>query len=152
MEKPEPDDPNLIDALVQSSFVVVAALSTLAATHDLSLTQLRVLAILRDRRLRMAGLAGYLGLERSTLSGLVDRAEKRGLLKRAPSAQDGRAIEVFLAPEGQELAERIAVEAGAALAPLTASITPGERAHLTRLLEGMLSPEARPEGTGRASA
>jgi len=144
MDTSEPDDPGLVDALVQSSFVVIAALSSLAAAHDLSLTQLRVLAILRDRRLRMAGLAGYLGLERSTLSGLVDRAEKRGLLERAPSADDGRAIEVFLAPGGRELADRITVEAGAALAPLTAALAPGDRARLTGLLGSMLEPGARP--------
>ncbi len=143
MDTFEPDDPRLVDALVQSSFVIVAALSSLAAAHDLSLTQLRVLAILRDRRLRMAGLAGYLGLERSTLSGLVDRAEKRGLLERAPSADDGRAIEVYLAPGGRELADRITVEAGAALAPLTAALAPRDRAQLAGLLESMLAPGAR---------
>ena len=33
----------------------------LAADHDLSLTQLRVLGILRDRRLKMSELASYLG-------------------------------------------------------------------------------------------
>jgi len=145
MENLDTDDPGLVDALVQSSFVVIAALSSLAATHDLSLTQLRVLAILRDRRLRMAGLAGYLGLERSTLSGLVDRAEKRGLLERAPSADDGRAIEVYLAPAGRELAERISVEAGVAVAPLTASLTPRDRTHLRGLLESMLGPGTRRE-------
>src|SRR5262245_18594032 len=85
----------LVDALAQAAFVTMAVLNTLAAENDLSLTQLRVCGILRDRRLRMAGLAGYLGLEKSTMTGLVDRAEKRGLLARAPSPEDGRAIEVF---------------------------------------------------------
>ncbi len=87
--------PCLPDALAQAAFTTMAILNKLAAEHDLSLTQLRVAGILRDRRLRMVELAGYLGLEKSTMTGLVDRAEKRGLMARAPNADDGRAIDVF---------------------------------------------------------
>ena len=54
------DDQALIDALARTSFVVMAVLNRIGAEHDLSLTQLRVLAILRDRRGRMSDLADYL--------------------------------------------------------------------------------------------
>ena len=94
----------LTSALVRASFATTAVLSRVAAEHDLSLTQLRVLAILRDRRVRMSELADYLGLDKSTISGLVDRAEKRGLLQRAPNPADGRATDVFLTAEGIQLA------------------------------------------------
>src|SRR5579862_5899053 len=67
----------LIDALVRSSFAVMAVLNRIGAEHDLSLTQLRMLGILRDRRITMSELGGYLGLDKSTISGLVSRAEKR---------------------------------------------------------------------------
>ncbi len=107
----------LIDALVRSSFEVMAVLSRIGAEHDLSLTQLRVLGILRDRRIRMSELAGYLGLDKSTVSGLVDRAEKRGLVQRAPSPADGRAVDVFLTAAGTELAERGARPARAGPVP-----------------------------------
>src|SRR5215469_16850320 len=80
------DGYGLVDALVQVSFATMAVLNKTAADHDLSLTQLRVVGILADRRLRMTALAAYLGLEKSTLSGLIDRAEKRGILMRLPSA------------------------------------------------------------------
>src|SRR6202050_456702 len=92
------------DALVMTSFATMAALNRVAAEHDLSLTQLRVLAILRDRRVRMSELADYLGLDKSTISGLVDRAEKRGLLQREANPADGRATDVFLTAEGMQLA------------------------------------------------
>ena len=52
---------DLRDSLVQASFTVIAALSRVAAEHDLSLTQLRMLGILRDREPAMAELATYLG-------------------------------------------------------------------------------------------
>jgi len=74
----------LVDALVRSSFAVMAVLSRIGAEHDLSLTQLRMLGILRDRRVKMSELADHLGLDKSTISGLVSRAEKRHLIERAP--------------------------------------------------------------------
>ena len=62
------------------SFALMAVLTEVAAEHDLSLTQLRVLGILRDREPTMADLATFTGLERSTISGLIDRAAQRGLV------------------------------------------------------------------------
>jgi DNA-binding MarR family transcriptional regulator len=138
----EPD--GLVDALAQAAFLTMAVLTKAAAEDDLSLTQLRVLAILRDRRLRMTDLAGYLGLEKSTMSGLVDRAERRGLLERAPSASDGRAVDVFLGPAGPELAGRLQARIERSLHPMTSRLTPPEQRQLTALLQQLLGPH--PEG------
>jgi DNA-binding MarR family transcriptional regulator len=128
----------LIDALVRSSFEVMAVLSRIAAEHDLSLTQLRVLGILRDRRIRMRELAGYLGLDKSTVSGLVDRAEKRGLVQRAPNTADGRAVDVFLTAAGTELAESGRAQVAQALSPMTGPLTRAQGRQLTALLERCL--------------
>jgi DNA-binding MarR family transcriptional regulator len=128
----------LLDALAQSAFVVMGVLTRIAASHDLSLTQMRTLGILRDRRPKMAELADFLGLERSTLSGLVDRAERRGLLARDRNADDGRAVDVFMTPAGLELAERVHAEVRRALLPATSRLDAKERRALTRLLEQML--------------
>ncbi len=128
----------LIDALVQTAFVTMAVLNKVGADNDRSLTQLRVLAILRDRRLRMTALADYLGLEKSTMTGLVDRAEKRGLLERAPNVSDGRAVDVSLSPAGAELAECLYVHVRRSLSPLTSKLAPAEQRRLQTLLERML--------------
>jgi DNA-binding MarR family transcriptional regulator len=130
----------LIDTLVKTSFAAMAALNRTAAEHDLSLTQLRVLAILRDRRVKMSELADYLGLDKSTVSGLVDRAEKRGLLRRAPNPLDGRGVDVLLTTGGAELAERGAAEIAQSLSPMTSALTTAETRRLTALLERMLEP------------
>ena len=131
----------LVDALVQVSFVTMAVLSKVGADHDLSLTQLRVLGILRDRRVRMTRLAGYLGLEKSTMTGLVDRAVKRGLLERGPDAHDGRAVDVFLSPAGAALAERFHAQVRRSLSPLTGGLGPAEQRQVQTLLERMLGPQ-----------
>jgi DNA-binding MarR family transcriptional regulator len=131
----------LISALVRASFATTAVLSRVAAEHDLSLTQLRVLAILRDRRVRMSELADYLGLDKSTISGLVDRAEKRGLLQRAPNPADGRATDVFLTAEGLQLADLGEGKIARSLSPMTGTLTRAETLRLTALLEHVLKQE-----------
>jgi DNA-binding MarR family transcriptional regulator len=128
----------LISALVRASFATTAVLSRVAAKHDLSLTQLRVLAILRDRRVRLSDLADYLGLDKSTISGLVDRAEKRGLLQRAPNPADGRATDVFLTAEGMQLADLGEGKIARSLSPMTGKLTRAETIRLTALLEHVL--------------
>lgn len=138
------DDPLLRDALVQVSFTVMAALSRVAAAHDLSLTQLRLLAILRDREPRMADLADHLGLDRSTITGLIDRAEKRDLVRRLPAAPDKRSTRVTLTPAGHALAATLTTHTTAALAPLTDALSAPDRHRLARLLTRALPPEPSP--------
>ena len=117
----------LMDSLVQVSFTVTALLSRAAAEHDLSLTQLRVLAILRDREPTMARLAEHLGLERSSVSGLIDRAVRRGLVRRDASGDDGRAVQVSLTHHGQRLAALLTGEIGDLLTPVTSHLSPAEQ-------------------------
>ena len=131
----------LIDALVRNTFQVMGVLTRLSAEHDLSLTQLRVLGILRDRRVRVTDLAAYLGLDKSTLSGLIDRAERRGLLARGKNPDDRRVVEVSIAPAGAELVERLETEGRRELAPALGRLDPEQRAQLVRLLELVLAPQ-----------
>jgi DNA-binding MarR family transcriptional regulator len=131
----------LTDVLVQATFMTMAVLSSVAADNDLSLTQLRVLAILRDRRVRMSALAAYLGLDRSTMSGLIERAEKRGLAARAPDPADGRAVDVFLTRAGAELADALYTRIEQELAPATDRLAPAQRRRLQALLRHLVGPE-----------
>jgi len=128
----------LADALVTSAFVVMAVVNKLGAEHDLSLSMFRVLGILRDRRPRMTELAAYLGLEKQTMSGLIARAEKRGLVARAPNQEDGRATDVFLTTAGTKLLRQLLAQGQEALAPLIASLSAAEQQELQGLLRRML--------------
>ena len=130
---------DLLDGLVLASFTVIALLSRTAADHDMSLTQLRMLAILRDRTPVMADLAGFLGLERSSVSGLIDRAARRGLVQRVASRDDGRSVQVSLTDDGHRLAAQVTGEVAALVAPLTGTLSPAEQSRLTLLLGKMLA-------------
>src|ERR1700761_3659011 len=132
--QPEPvdEDLGLVDAVVQLSFAVHGILGTLAAERDLSLTQVRLLGILRDREPGMLELARFLSLEKSSLSGLVDRAERRGLVARARDERDGRSFRVHLTEQGRAAAQRVAAEVEQQLAALFAGIPAAEQARLSR--------------------
>ncbi len=143
--QPDPEEElgpsGLLDALVRVSFEVIGLLTKLAADEDLSLTQLRVLAILRDRQPRMAFLAATLGLDRSTITGLIARAEQRGLLARVAAPGDGRSVEVVLTDHGRQLATRLQRQMAQAVNTLTVGLSFSDRERLAELLLHLLPPE-----------
>jgi DNA-binding MarR family transcriptional regulator len=133
----------LADALVMTSFVTTAVINKLGAEHDLSLSLIRVLGLLWDRRPRMTELADHLGLEKQTMSGLIARAEKRGLVARAPNQEDGRATDVFLTSEGAQLVKRLRVQGQQALAPIIEQLSASDQQLLQELLLRMLESRER---------
>jgi len=135
-----PPASDLVDALAQLSFQIQRVLSVAGAEHDLSVIQLRLLGILRDRRPGMLELATHLELDKSSMTGLVSRAEKRGLVLRSPSPHDGRGVLVSLTPAGRALTDRCAAEIGRRLAALTAPLDDDERRELTRLVTTLTAP------------
>jgi DNA-binding MarR family transcriptional regulator len=128
----------LVEALGAVAFAVMGVLTKLAAAHDLSLTQLRLLGLLRDRQLTISELAHALGLDRSSVSGLVDRTEKRGLVQRKPNAADARSVLVTVSPDGAEAFADGATEMAQLLSSLTDALSPAEANRLTALLERMI--------------
>lgn len=125
---------DLRDALVQISFALMAVLTEVAAEHDLSLTQVRVLGILRDREPTMADLATFTGLERSTVSGLIDRAAQRGLVTKIADLHDGRSVRVTLTESARGLVPEITAAIGDRVKPLIGELSTSEQKRLTALL------------------
>ena len=125
---------DLRDALVQISFVLMATLTEVAAEHDLSLTQLRMLGMLRDREPTMADLATFTGLERSTISGLIDRAAQRGLVVRTADPHDGRSVRVSLTKQARGLVPEVTAAIADRIKPLTGRLSAAEQKRLTALL------------------
>jgi DNA-binding MarR family transcriptional regulator len=128
------DEDALLDALVQMSFTVIGIISTVAARHGLSLTLLRVGTTLRNRTLTMSELALYLGLDRSTVTGLITRAEERGFVARIESETDKRSSRVMLTGAGQDLSATCAAEIAVAIEPVVAPLSTADRRRLDRLL------------------
>ncbi|WP_239157901.1 MarR family transcriptional regulator [Streptomyces sp. SID13726] len=139
-EEPEIEDLGIVDGLAQLSFAVQAALGKVAAEHGLSVVQLRLLGVLRDRTPGMQELARHLGLDKSSMTGLVDRAERRDLVRRTPSPHDRRSFLVSLTPEGQALAGRCASDADRRIRELTAHLGEARRSQLSLLASALVAP------------
>jgi DNA-binding MarR family transcriptional regulator len=135
-----------VDGLAQLSFLVLGALERRAAEHDVSIAQTRLLGVLRDRRPTMQELAKLLGLDKSSVSGLVDRAERRGLVARVPSAADRRSVLVSLTDTGRKLAASVEARFAADVTALLEFLPPADRAKLSGLVGGMLVAHAAANG------
>ncbi|QMU76660.1 MarR family transcriptional regulator [Streptacidiphilus sp. PB12-B1b] len=136
---PAANDLGIVDGLVQLSFLVQGTLGQVAAEHGLSIVQLRLLGVLRDREPGMQELARHLGLDKSSMTGLVDRAERRGLVRRAASPHDGRAVRVSLTPQGVDLALAVTADAGRRIQDLAAGLDDEERSQLSRLAGSLVA-------------
>jgi DNA-binding MarR family transcriptional regulator len=137
---PQPTDrqPTFVDSLVKSSFLIQGLLRRVAARHDISIVQMRLLEILRDREPGTLLLSRLLELDKSSVTGLVDRAERRGLVERVPDPDDGRAVRIKLTRSGRALVTRGAAEVEAELEAAAAGLADPQRRKLAELLGGLV--------------
>jgi DNA-binding MarR family transcriptional regulator len=84
--------------------------------------------------LAMRELGAILGLAKSSLTGLVDRTERNGLVRREPDPRDARVVRVALTPRGSGLAEEFYAETCRRIDRLPAGLSDAERGTLARLL------------------
>jgi MarR family transcriptional regulator, lower aerobic nicotinate degradation pathway regulator len=139
-------DLGLVDALAQLTFAVQGALGRIAAAHGLSLVQTRLLGIVRDRNPTINELARFLQLDKSSVTGLVDRAEDRGLVRRKASQVDGRSVHVSITSAGRELGRRVVAGFEEAIAILASDLTPLERTRLSTLASSVAIADGKRRG------
>lgn len=135
-------DLSLTDAAAQFTFAVHEELTRVAAVQRLSVTQLRVLGILRDRTPSMADIADRLGLDRSSVTGLIDRAAARGLVERAPSGEDARVVTVRLTDLGREVGAVLERDAERRITHLLRHVPADDREALARIVPLLRRTEA----------
>jgi DNA-binding MarR family transcriptional regulator len=81
-----------------------AHFTELAAQYKLSAVQAKVLLLLQqDRAMTMRAIADQLKYDASNLTGVVDRLEDMGAVRRQPHPSDRRAKGVLLTAEGQRI-------------------------------------------------
>ncbi|NLU76223.1 MarR family transcriptional regulator [Streptomyces sp. HNM0575] len=92
------------DALVRLTHLVQRVFADVSRAHDLTSQQAQLLCVLTRGPAGMTELTRLLHLEKSSLTGLVDRVERRGLVARRRSSHDRRACQVALTGKGTRLA------------------------------------------------
>lgn len=125
--------------LVRLAFLVQSLYAEIGRGCDLTEAQAQMLCALSERSIGMAELSGVLGVERSSLTGLVDRAEQRGLVVREPDPNDRRAVKVMLTPAGAGAVRRFHDQLTDRLDALLAELPATERARFTRTMSRIVA-------------
>jgi len=90
--------------------------------------QLAVLTVIADKEgLSQIDLVERTGIDRSTMSDLIARLSRRGLVNRRRTREDARAYSVKLSPQGEKVLMQARSAAAAADQRLLASLPPGKR-------------------------
>jgi DNA-binding MarR family transcriptional regulator len=138
------EDLGVVAGLVRASFLVNAVYAESAREYGLTVQQGQLLCVLMGRPYGMSDLGGTLGLEKSSLTGLVDRAVRRGLVRREPDPDDRRAVQVLLTPEGRELAEDFYAATCRRVDELAAGLGSQDRDRLAALLGAIVRDNEAP--------
>jgi DNA-binding MarR family transcriptional regulator len=143
---PLDEDFGLVDGLAQLSFLVQSALAEIAGQHDLSVVQTRLLGVLRDREPTMNQLGRHLGLDKSSITGLVDRAQRRGLVTRTVSSVDRRSFQVSITDAGRQLVEQVAAQFAERIEGCVAPLPEADRKRLSRMATRIVTVDAQVRG------
>ncbi|MEV6547436.1 MarR family transcriptional regulator [Streptomyces sp. NPDC051597] len=134
----------LMDALWDSLADYYGDFTTAAAEAGLTASQAKALTVLRRGPAAMRSLATTLHCDASNVTGIVDRLETRGLVRREPSPTDRRVKNVLLTEEGLRAVETVRAGMHGTHSALDALAT-ADRDALHALLRRLFtSPAARP--------
>ena len=94
--------------LQRATHLTLQQLTTDLADLDLTGSEINAIANLSDIPGRSASdLAVAVGVKPTTLTGVLDRLQRRGLITRTPNADDRRAVAIALTEPGDQAADRI---------------------------------------------
>lgn len=105
--KPAPDDRDFATALSTLHREVHALYGEIARKSGLSTPQAQLLCSLSHRTPSFGELAELLGCDKTNVTGMIDRLERRGLVTREKDPGDRRISRIVLTHEGESLCRDI---------------------------------------------
>ncbi|ROQ26817.1 DNA-binding MarR family transcriptional regulator [Streptomyces sp. PanSC19] len=125
---------SVVTALVRGAFLVNAVYAESGREYGLTPQQGQLLCVLMPGPSGMGELGTKLGLAKSSLTGLVDRTSRLGLVRREPDPEDRRAVRVTLTEDGARVAEDFYTETCRRVEELPGGLEAPERELLAELL------------------
>ena len=115
----------------------------LARRADLTGPQLTVVKMLEQvGELSLSELSERIRAQNSTVTGIIDRMEREGLVVRERSKEDRRVVYIRLTPKGKKLAEEMPIETWQIFRDALDSLTASEVKDLVKIL-GKLARRVR---------
>lgn len=139
MKRAQPPDVDAWQLLVRFVFAHRAHLPSLAAELELSPAQCHLLHLIEPGRpVPMGRLASTLACDASNVTGLVDRLESRGLVRRQASDADRRSKVLQLTAAGSRM-RALLVDKMSTPPPILDRLSAREQQTLIRILTRLLS-------------
>ncbi|WP_242346984.1 MarR family winged helix-turn-helix transcriptional regulator [Anaeromyxobacter terrae] len=123
-----------------------------ASCGELELTPPQIHALLwlgQDGPLTMGELARRVAVTEKTVTGIVDRLERDGQLRRERDTLDRRVVRARLTAQGEQLFRRIDADIEEKVAVILAALDPPDRKALARILDKLVLRLGVPEEGGR---
>jgi DNA-binding MarR family transcriptional regulator len=125
--------------LVRLTFLVQSVYTDVGRECELTVPQAQMLCVLTDGPRGMADLSGLLGVEKSSMTGLVDRAERCGLVARHPDPADRRGVRVVLTKTGERTVRRFHEELSDRLESLLSDLSVTDRNRFVRTMRKLVT-------------
>ena len=134
-----PEDKHDVDSIVEAIIYLYTESRRLtkgfAAQFGLTGPQLTVVKLLDSLGdMSLSELSERIRAQNSTVTGIIDRMEREGLVSRARSKEDRRVVHIRLTPKGRELAARIPLEPMEMLRAALDALGPSDARDLLRIL------------------
>jgi len=136
---PESGD-NAVRALIRAFGLLQSVMNPYFARFGISGSQWAVLRVLQRAEdhampsLRLTDLSSRLLVRPPSVTGVVDRMERMGLVARVACTADLRAKQVSLTDNGRQLVQRVLCDHDKQVEKVLGGLKPGEQIELRRLL------------------
>ncbi len=145
--RPAEDDGDAYTSVIETYKVMHRSTFELASLEGLTRPQFYALRVIaRNGAMLMRDISDKMFVTPANLTGIVDRLEKKGLVRRKAREGDRRASVIELTPEGSALQERVALRYRGFVHTALGAFTEEERKTLRHLLEKLRREMSRSTG------
>ena len=133
--EPRPDVDSIVETIIYLYTESRRLTKGLASQFGLTGPQLTVIKLLETfQDLSLSSLSERIRAQNSTVTGIIDRMEREGLVRRERSTVDRRVVHIRLSEKGQKLARQIQVEPMEIFRDAMASLTQADLRDLLRIM------------------
>jgi DNA-binding MarR family transcriptional regulator len=132
------EGPGFGNTLVCLSVLIQRRYAQICADHDLTTAQAQLLCLVKDQPRGMSELGHLLGLAKPGMSGLVDRTERRGLVRRGSSEHDRRACTISSTPQGKTIGHALYADVATRLPDIVDHLTADDQRILQELIAAVI--------------
>lgn len=133
--EPRPEVDSIVETIIYLYTESRRLTKGMASEYGLTGPQLTVIKLLETfENLSLSSLSERIRAQNSTVTGIIDRMEREGLVRRERSTTDRRVVHIKLSDKGQKLARQIQVEPMEIFRGALGSLTGADLKDLLRIM------------------